>query len=296
MHERPIVVGVDGTATALRAVTWAADEAHVRCRPLHIVHAAPYLPADDVEDPVTRRRVDALLARARATAQHAQPDLDVVIRTLPEPPISALVDASRDADLLVLGMLDDADAEIVLGPAALNVVTDAQCPVTVVHGHGHGHGSDGSGRPAPVLVGIESVEADAAAITLAFADAARRHAGVVVVHVPHLSDRPAVTAAALRDELAPWRSQHPEVGLDIRIDHGNPGIALLHESNVARHIVIGTRRRGVAARAVLGSVSRFVLRHSRVPVTVVPRRLSTHHVARTPSDQAQDPHDRSQLW
>ena len=87
-----------------------------------------------------------------------------------------------------------------------------------------------------------------------------------------------------------------EVDVDVRIGQGNPGIALLHESSIARHIVIGTRGRGVAARAVLGSVSRFVLRYSRVPVTVVPRRLRVGQVARTPSAQTQDPHDRSQLW
>ena len=159
----------------------------------------------------------------------------------------------------------------------------------------HGHGIDGYGRPAPVLLGIESVEADAAAVTLAFADAARRHTGIVVAHVPHQFDREAEAAAALREGLAPWRSQHPEVDVDIRIGEGNPGIALLHESTIARHIVIGTRGRGVAARAVLGSVSRFVLRHSRVPVTVVPRRLSSAQVT-TPSAQSSDPHDRSQLW
>ena len=293
MDERPIVVGVDGTPTALRAVTWAADEAHVRRRPLHIVHAAPYLgPAEDADHPATRRRVDALLTRARAIALQAQPELDVVIRAVPEPPISALVDLSADADLLVVGMLGEGEAEIVLGPVALDVMTGAQCPVTVVHGHG----SDGYGRPAPVLLGIESIEADAAAVTVAFADAARRHTGVVVVQVSHQSDHPAEAVAALRSGLAPWRSQYPEVDVDIRLGQGNPGIALLHESAIARHIVIGTRGRGVAARAVLGSVSRFVLRYSRVPVTVVPRRLSTEHVTRTSSVQSQDPHDRSQLW
>ena len=149
MHEHPIVVGVDGTTTALRAVTWAAEEAHVRRRSLHIVHAAPYLgPAEDLAQPETRRRAEALLARARAVALQKQPDLDVVVRLVPETPISALVDTSADAELLVLGMLGD-DAEIVLGPVALDVMTGAHCPVTVVHGHG----IDGYGRPAPVCWG-----------------------------------------------------------------------------------------------------------------------------------------------
>ena len=119
---------------------------------------------------------------------------------------------------------------------------------------------------------------------------------MIVVHVPghheHLGDG----AAAVRDRLAPWRSGHPDVDVTVRIGQGNPGIALLHESTAARHIVVGTRGRHAAARALLGSVSRFVLRHSLVPVTVVPRSLSTAAGKSASTAVAGDPHDRSQLW
>jgi nucleotide-binding universal stress UspA family protein len=43
----PVVVGADGTETALRAVVWAATEARLRDRPLRIVHAAPYVTSTD---------------------------------------------------------------------------------------------------------------------------------------------------------------------------------------------------------------------------------------------------------
>ena len=84
-----------------------------------------------------------------------------------------------------------------------------------------------------------------------------------------------LAASAVNDRLAPWRSEHPGVEVTVRIGQGNPGLALLHESTDARHIVLGTRGRHAAVRAVLGSVSRFVLRHSLVPVTIVPRSLSS---------------------
>ena len=54
MQDRPIVVGVDGTTTALRAVAWAAREARLRQRPLRLVHAAPYLGTPDDPDGPTR--------------------------------------------------------------------------------------------------------------------------------------------------------------------------------------------------------------------------------------------------
>jgi nucleotide-binding universal stress UspA family protein len=193
-------------------------------------------------------------------------------------------------------MIAGTGAEIVLGSVPLDVTTAAHCPVTVVRGESAvDHVAKGHrGRPAPVLLGIESVGADAAAVTVAFDDADRHGSGVVVMHVPgHLGD----SASAVRDQLAPWRSAHPDVEVTVRIGQGNPGVALLHESTAVRHIVLGTRGRHAVVRAVLGSVSRFVLRHSLVPVTVVPRSLTTAEGSSTvPAAVAGDPHDRSQLW
>ncbi len=295
MQDRPIVVGVDGTTTALRAVAWAAREARLRQRPLRLVHAAPYLGTPDDPDGPTVGRAADVLARARSVAHQIAPELTTDVAVLPDPPVAALVDASADAELVVIGMIAGTGAEIVLGSVPLDVTTAAHCPVTVVRGESAvDHVAKGHrGRPAPVLLGIESVGADAAAVTVAFDDADRHGSGVVVMHVPgHLGD----SASAVRDQLAPWRSAHPDVEVTVRIGQGNPGVALLHESTAARHIVLGTRGRHAVARAVLGSVSRFVLRHSLVPVTVVLRSLTTAEGSRVPATVAGDPHDRSQLW
>lgn len=295
MQDRPIVVGVDGTTTALRAVAWAAHEALLRRRRLLLVHAAPYLGTPDDPDDVTRRRANAMLARARGIAHQIAPELTTDVAVLPDPPVSALIDASSDAERLVLGMFAGAGAEIVLDNVTLDVTTGAHCPVTVVRGD-HVPDHPIRGHSAPVLLGVESVGSDAAAIAVAFDDAARHGSGVVVVHVPghheHLGDG----AGAVRDDLALLRSGHPDVDVTVRIGQGDPGIALLHESTAARHIVVGTRGRHAAARALLGSVSRFVLRHSLVPVTVVPRSLSTAAGKSASTAVAGDPHDRSQLW
>ena len=298
MQDRPIVVGVDGTTTALRAVAWAAREARLRQRPLRLVHAAPYLGTPDDPDGPTVGRAAAVLARARSVAHQIAPELATDVAVLPDPPVAALVDASADAELIVIGMIAGTGAEIVLGSVTLDVTTAAHCPVTVVRGESAvdhiamGHRS----RPAPVLLGIESVGADAAAVTVAFDDADRHGSGVVVMHVPGHPDHLGDSASAVRDQLAPWRSAHPDVEVTVRVGQGNPGVALLHESTAARHIVLGTRGRHAVVRAVLGSVSRFVLRHSLVPVTIVPRSLTTAEGSRVPAAVAGDPHDRSQLW
>jgi nucleotide-binding universal stress UspA family protein len=298
MQDRPIVVGIDGTPTALRAVAWAAHEAVLRQRPLRLVHAAPYLGTADDPDGSTRARANAVLTRARAVARQIAPDLTTNVAALPDPPVAALVDASADAELLVVGMVAGADGEIVLGTVTLDVTTGAHCPVTVVRGDSAmDHPTKGHrGRAAPVMLGIESVAADAAAVSVAFDDAARHGSGLIVVHVPSHPDHLDDSATTVRDQLAPWRSAHPDVEVSVRIGQGNPGVALLHESTVVRHIVLGARGRHLAVRAVLGSVSRFVLRHSLVPVTVVPRSLSTTEGSYLSTGVAGNPHDRSQLW
>ena len=294
MTDRPIVVGVDGTSTALRAVTWAAREALLRHRPLRLVHAAPYLGTPD--DPAGRGRAEAVLARARTVAHQIAPELATDLVVLPDPPVSALIGASANADLLVIGMIGGSGPEIVLGSVTLDVTTAAHCPVAVVRGDSTlDHAAHSArARPAPVLIGIESVDADAAAITAAFHDAQRHHSRLIVVQVPSHPRHLGLAASAVYDQLAPWRSDHPDIDVTVRIGQGNPGVALLHESTDARHIVLGTRGRHPAVRAVLGSVSRFVLRHSRVPVTVVPRSLPSETTV--PAALADDPHDRSQLW
>jgi nucleotide-binding universal stress UspA family protein len=291
MTDRPIVVGVGGTATALRAVAWSAAEARLRHRPLRLIHAAPYLGTPD--DPAGRGRAETVLARARSVARQIAPKLAVDLAVLPDPPVAALVDASTDAELLVIGMIGGSGAEIVLGSVTLDVTTAAHCPVAVIRGDSAAD-HPGRRRPAPVLLGIESVDADAAAITVAFEDAARHGSELIVVHVPSRADHRDDSVAAIQEQLAPWRSDHPDVNVTVRIGQGDPGIALLHESTAARHIVLGTRSRHAAVRAELGSVSRFVLRHSIVPVTIVPRSLTTVHAV--PAALAADPHDPSQLW
>ena len=197
MAERPIVVGVDGTTTALRAVAWAAEEAVLRQLPLRLVHAAPYLGTPDDPGPA-RGRAGAVLARARSVAHQIAPKVSTEVVVTPDPPVSVLVDASADAELLVIGMIGGSGAEIVLGSVTLDVTTGAHCPVTVVRGD---RAASHPAPTAPVLLGIESVGADAAAVTLAFEDAARHGTGIVVVHVAGHSEDPADSVAAVRERL-----------------------------------------------------------------------------------------------
>ena len=170
-------------------------------------------------------RVDRHLART--TAEQTWPDAEVSTACVAGHAAPALAEAAADAQLLVVAMGGGERYEdIRLHSTALSVCTAARCPVAVVRGVAGVVPDDG-----PVVLGVENVDADAVAVTVAFADAQRHGTGLVVVHAvrgtgllrDHLigydvhSRRGAAALTAVTEELAPWRSRHPEVPVEIRV-------------------------------------------------------------------------------
>ena len=48
---RPILVGIDGSSSALAAARWGAREAVVRRAPIRLVYAFGWMPVHDADDP-----------------------------------------------------------------------------------------------------------------------------------------------------------------------------------------------------------------------------------------------------
>jgi nucleotide-binding universal stress UspA family protein len=268
----PVVVGVDGSETALRAVSWATREARRRGAPLRIVHGAPYADGNVAGE----RRASSILTSAHTVATRVAPDLPAVTERLSGPMPQSLADACTGAQLLVVGMtggsrLDD----VLLHPTALKVCGLAPCPVAVFRCR---HGlvpADGG----PVVLGLEDLAAGALAVTVAFADAQRHASHLVVLHAggatrsshPRYHPGGAAFEHALLEGLGPWRSRHPSVPVDLKLMSGAAAARLLEASARARLLVLGTRARKTPGRLVVGSTSRTVLRGSYCPVLVVRR-------------------------
>jgi len=259
-----VVVGVDGTPTGLQAVTWAATEAHVRGAALRIVHATPYATGRSAQD-----RARAILGRAFTVARRHEPRVRAVTARSEQDVATALADASRTADLVVVGRLSGHPGDALASSHAPAVVVASHCPVTVVRtAPGHPHAGDG-----PVVVGVQQAERDAPVLEAAFADAARHGRRLVVLHANGAAGVSG-TATAPEHDLEPWLRRYRDVPVEVRTVDGGAVAELLHLSVGARMVVVGTRGRGAAAAAVLGSVSRTLLQHADCPVTVVHRTTS----------------------
>jgi nucleotide-binding universal stress UspA family protein len=130
-----IVVGVDGSPTSLRALEWAAREACLRCATLELVHAT-FLRQDAMElDAVAalKARESAILDEAVAKAAAQAPGIIVVARVVDPPAANALVNVSKDADLLVVGSRGlGLFKEFALGSVSQDCARHAQCPLVII--------------------------------------------------------------------------------------------------------------------------------------------------------------------
>jgi nucleotide-binding universal stress UspA family protein len=142
-----IVVGVDGSPESKDALRWAIDEAGVRGTVVHAVHvwhytlyspASPFL----VEPTVTELEFDADQLRRQAesrlrgiVAEVARGRGDVVIEqeVIEGHPSQGLLDAAKDADLLVVGSRGRGGfAGLLLGSVSQACAHHARCPVVIV--------------------------------------------------------------------------------------------------------------------------------------------------------------------
>lgn len=132
-----IVVGVDGSAPSLEALTWAAAQADATGAVLEAVTAWQWptgygwpLPFPEGFDPSAdaERALEAALAPVRA----GRPTLEIATRVVEGHPAEVLVDASRGATLLVVGNRGHgAFAGMLLGSVSEHCAAHAHCPVVV---------------------------------------------------------------------------------------------------------------------------------------------------------------------
>lgn len=285
----PLVVGVDGSASAYRAVQWAAAEAARRGVPLRLVRAFSWTTSELRGTDQAQQYRDRLLttardqvARAARIAADTRPDVETTTQVAVGTPIEVLATEARRAQLLVLGDRGLGGLTgLVLGSVAVGVAAHAACPVVIVRGDQVPGGADGGAR-GPVVVGIDGSPLSEDALAFAFEEAALHGADLIAVHawsatlideaLAPLMDWDAIAVeedAVLAERLAGWGQKYPQVAVRRRVVRDGAVRALVEVSRGARLVVVGSRGRGNAAGLFLGSVSHGVLHAAHCPVVVV---------------------------
>ncbi|WP_416956159.1 universal stress protein [Streptomyces sp. Agncl-13] len=296
---RTVVAGLDGSPESRAAAEWAAHEAELRGLPLKVVHVWEPVPDPLAQAPLmgaeTQQHWSERIPReAGEGLRQRHPGVDVTVEQVTGTPSDALVDAAKDAELLVLGSRGlSGVGGFLVGSVGLSVVAHAELPVVLVRAGEEAaaeHQLDPAGSPSaatayrPVVLGIDAGAPADAVIEFAFAEAARRDTGLRVVYgwslPPYYAYGLAMDAGlseelsreetdSLTDALRPWRQKHPDIEVALEPRVGSAADHLVDASREASLVVIGRRIRHNALGAHIGPVAHGVLHHATAPVAVV---------------------------
>ena len=291
-HANPpgsIVVGVDGSADAARAVTWAAQEASLEHRPLVLLHAldttwqaVDVWRTNSLADTFETRHLTQLAARATvdAAAQGVRltyPDLEVIASVVDLDPRQALIAASRTAHLLLVGSRGRGPVRgLLLGSVSVATAQLATCPVVVCR-HRRGqlatHG---------IIVGTDGSPASAPVLDFAFRQASLHLAPLTVMHCywdavgagalrrPDASTSAEETQRRLAEAVAGYAETYPDVELRVELATGLVDQVLAGTAPESDLLVVGRHHRSARGRVVHGSMAATVVQHAAGTVAVVP--------------------------
>ncbi|MFI9122181.1 universal stress protein [Streptomyces bikiniensis] len=264
-----VVVGVDGSDMSLTAVAAAATAAARRGARLRVVHVeVPIKPRYVVPDPASA----TLVQEAAVHALGVEPELVVTKAVVTGDVVHVLEAESRAADLIVVGSRGMGGITgLLLGSTPVSLAARSHCPVmTVREEHGESAGAE------PVVLGVDGSPDAEEAVDVAFAEAARRRAGLVAVHAWQPDKAPPGTTPeseeqALARAVAGRADTHPDVTVRRDLVEGKAHEALIEASRTAQLLVVGARGRSGIAGLLLGSVSQAAMTYAHCPVVTVRR-------------------------
>ncbi|MEX0869053.1 MAG: universal stress protein [Nitriliruptoraceae bacterium] len=147
-----IIVGTDGSEHAQKAVDWAVEQARLQGAALEIVNVYSAINIRDLSlsaDAATPAQFDIIRDRIDAVREEADAAMKRLVDQIRADnaglevsgvasedgrPAEALVERSRDADLVVVGSRGRGGfTGLVLGSVSQQVAAHAACPVVIVH-------------------------------------------------------------------------------------------------------------------------------------------------------------------
>ena len=263
-----VVVAIDGSPHAERALRWAADEAALERRRLAVVAVGD--------------AAGASMAQAAGAATRLHPNLPVTCHAVPGDARQVLLDASGHAFVLVVGSRGRGPVRsMLLGSVSAAVSALAACPVVVCRPVEPG------AERAGVVVGADGSPESLPVIEFAYRHAFLRGAPLTVLHsffdaatavaqyheargeravVPELDD----LRASLTASVAGLEEDYPGVPVTLTLQHGLADQALAPRHAAWDLVVVGRHPMRSLERLLTGSIATAVLERAGCPVAVVP--------------------------
>jgi nucleotide-binding universal stress UspA family protein len=271
-----IVVGLDGSPPADRALDWAIDQAVCEGRPLTLAHGVELAGSAwiDPAGPDHRAVLDVvdddaavLLERAHRRVAERAPELPVH-RVVRQADAGALLaELSERAAIVVVGSRGRGPVRsLLLGSVGLTVVRHASCPVVVVR-----PGNPGIVRNG-VLVGADGSQGSLPTVELGYRQAALHRLPLTIMHC--FRDARSGEREAVRLELAESVSglaeKFPEVSARYELACGRADVLLARASARMNLVVLGAHHGAAMSEILPGSVATSVLEHATCPVAILP--------------------------
>lgn len=290
-----IVAGIDCSPGSADVLAWAVQQSALTGYELRVVSAwgnglpeAAVGQGTDVASSLEAAVDDLVTAAVRALEG---PDLPTppAIRVIAAEAADELVAQSAAADLLVIGKHRRRPG-IPLGSTTGRVVSAATCPVAVVPSSVPHPTIRGGGQ---ILVGVDGSALSSRALDWAARQAALTGWSIVVLmawewaptYAMHPYDAPPeeIRWQCEEDLDAQLAGMPADVKVTSKVLQGRPADLLLAAARDADLLVVGSSGLGAARALLLGSVSRHLVRHARIPVVVAHEH--DHQVAEPGNDR-----------
>ena len=264
-----VVVAVDGSDHAIRAVRWAAEQASLEHRRLMVVSVGD--------------KPDILVDDTLSATRLRHPDLAVAGSAVSGDPRQVLIDASTHAHMLVVGSRGrGAVRSMLLGSVSATVSAHAACPVIICRPMADGDAQAG------VVVGADATPESLPVIEFAYRQASLRELPLTVLHsfwdaaaavaeyheargekvdVPDLED----LRATLSESVAGLAEKYPDVPVTLTLKHGFADEALSPRHGGWHMVVVGRHPMTSLGRLLTGSIATSVIERAHATVAVVPQ-------------------------
>ena len=265
-----IVVGIDGSRTAVRAALWAIDEATSRDIPLRLV-AAANSPAE---------RADAELAVRSAASAVEATGRPVALEThvFDGEPTPILLKHSGTAAMVCVGAVGRTHFDRNrVGSTTGALVAAAHCPIAVVRGDNESVAEPGGW----VVVELDETPDSAAVLQFGVAEARLRHAPLRVlgawqsrytdVHDSHaVADGNHLVRSQLDRRLSQWRHLYPDLDAKPVAIHGSALSYLSKHANEIQLVVVGAPN-ATGVGELLGPMGLTTLNDTDCTILVIDR-------------------------